>query len=69
MMRRSSIRRAAMTIEALAGTGDLEDARTLIGDVLTHDKSEATRAMLKERLERAGHPELLPDEKAPPAQP
>jgi RNA polymerase sigma factor (sigma-70 family) len=46
-------------IETLAGAGDLAHAQELINKLLAVDTSEATRALLQQHLQRAGHPELL----------
>ena len=46
-------------VEALAGVGNLTDARTLMKKVLFMDASVKTRQLLLKHLERAGHPELL----------
>jgi len=46
-------------VEALAGVGNLTDARTLLKKVLFMDASVKTRQLLLKHLERAGHPELL----------
>ncbi|HEX4139287.1 MAG TPA: thioredoxin domain-containing protein [Candidatus Methylacidiphilales bacterium] len=51
---------AAKEIEALAGAGQLDDARTLIGMVIAADPSPKARAAVGKHLTRAGHPELLP---------
>ncbi len=48
-----------MGIEALAGAGDLANARKLAERVLAYDATEATRALIQQRIERAGQPELL----------
>lgn len=58
--RRASAGMYAKYVEALAGAGDLADARDFIGKILAVDPSFETRALLRRRLERAGHPELLP---------
>jgi hypothetical protein len=57
--RKSAIDRAAMGIEALAGAGDLTNARKLAERVLAYDATEATRALIQQRIERAGQPGLL----------
>ncbi len=53
------LRNAAKEIEALAGAGQLEEARGLIKRVRKLDDSDTTRALLREHLVRAGHGELL----------
>jgi hypothetical protein len=50
----------ATNIEVLAGAGDLAHAQTLMDHLLAYDRSEQTRAIVQQHLERAGHPELLP---------
>jgi len=50
---------ASRNIEALAGAGELADAKTLIGKVLAFDSSEATRSVLQQHLSRAGQSGLL----------
>jgi hypothetical protein len=57
------ITRTATNIEVLAGSGDLAHAQTLMNRLLTYDSSDATKAIIQQHLERAGHPELS----APPA--
>jgi RNA polymerase sigma factor (sigma-70 family) len=54
------IHRVASDIEVLAGAGKSNEARVLIEKLLTLDASEATRTILKERLDRAGAGSLLP---------
>ncbi len=46
-------------IELLAGSGDLVHARELATRLLAVDNSPATRALIQQRAERAGQPELL----------
>jgi RNA polymerase sigma factor (sigma-70 family) len=53
-----ALKGALTNIEVLIGAGQLDDARTLIGKVLAFDHSEATRAAIRQRAERAGHPDL-----------
>jgi thiol-disulfide isomerase/thioredoxin len=55
---RFTVERTAKQIEALAGANRKEDAQDLIQKLLAFDGSEETKAVLKERLKRAGHPEL-----------
>ena len=50
---------ASTSIEALAGAGDLPNAKALLSRVLAYDSSEQTKATLRQHLTRAGHPELL----------
>jgi thiol-disulfide isomerase/thioredoxin len=49
---------ATKNIEVLAGAGDLEHARDLAAKLLSFDGSDETKALLKQHVERAGHPEL-----------
>ena len=49
----------ANNIEVLAGAGDLVHARALVDKLLTYDGSDQTRAVLQQRANRAGHPELM----------
>ncbi|MBI5690524.1 MAG: hypothetical protein HZC55_10555, partial [Verrucomicrobia bacterium] len=56
----STVNRISKRIEALAATGRIEEATDLTRRVLALDDSDATRSLLGKRLERAGHPELLP---------
>ena len=49
----------ANNIEVLAGVGDLAHARALADRLLAYDNTESTRALIQQRAERAGHPELL----------
>jgi hypothetical protein len=46
-------------LEALAGAGNLEQARDLLRALLNVDRSEPTVNALRDHLERAGHGELL----------
>lgn len=62
MARASTIRRTAMVVEALAGSDHIDDARNVLGALLEFDHSAETRTLVKERLERAGHADLLPAE-------
>lgn len=52
-------RSTAKSIEALAGAGYSDEARELVRKVLAFNDTPETRRILAERLERAGHPELL----------
>ncbi len=58
-LREFGITTTAKSIEALAGAGELDSAKTLIARLLSYDSSDATKARLQEHLARAGHPELL----------
>jgi hypothetical protein len=49
---------ATKNIEVLAGAGDLAHARDLAAKLLAFDGSDETKALLKQQIERAGHPEL-----------
>jgi hypothetical protein len=53
------VKSTATNIEVLAGAGDLDHAREMIGRLLTYDGSDATKALVQTHLERAGHAELL----------
>lgn len=53
------IARAALGVEALAGNGELEQARKLGLRILEHDGSAETLALVRSHLARAGHPDLL----------
>lgn len=53
------VRWHAQFIEALAGTGQLEQARIQAGKLLDYDGAQKTRALLQKHLERAGQPDLL----------
>jgi RNA polymerase sigma factor (sigma-70 family) len=54
-----AVKETAKDIEVLAGTGNLDNARTLITRILTFDDSAETRAILQTHLTRAGHPQLM----------
>jgi thiol-disulfide isomerase/thioredoxin len=58
-IRRSSIARTVKQVEALAGAGRLDEARSLLGKLLAFDSAVDTEALVKQSVERAGHPELL----------
>lgn len=58
-VRKHAITSAATNIEILAGAGELAHARTLAERLLAFDSSEATRALVRQHLERAGQPGLL----------
>ncbi len=53
------VRSTASDVEALAGAGDLAHARSLAARLLAYDGSDETRAILQQRLTRAGQPNLL----------
>ena len=57
--RTAIIEAVSRNIEALAGAGELADAKTLIGKVLAFDSSETTRSVLQQHLSRAGQLGLL----------
>ncbi len=59
------IETTAKNIEVLAGSGQLDSARTLTGKLLALDSSNVTRGIVQEHAIRAGHPELLA---SPPVQ-
>jgi hypothetical protein len=58
-MRNAVIQPTSRNIEVLAGAGKIDAARELLGKLLEFDKSEATQALVRKHLERAGRPELL----------
>ena len=58
----------AKELEALAGAGELDQAKELLQLLLNADHSDDTLFTLRLHLERAGHAELLPP-KEPPASP
>lgn len=58
-LRRSWASIALPDVEALAGVGDLEHARELLGRALALDSSPEIKKQAERALERAGHPELL----------
>jgi hypothetical protein len=53
------IRTSLQSIEILAGGGDLPHARELMDKLFSFDASPETRALVQQRLDRAGHPELM----------
>jgi RNA polymerase sigma factor (sigma-70 family) len=55
----------AKNIEALAGAGDLANARVLAQRLLAYDNSDATRTLIQKHAERAGQPGLLAQPIAP----
>lgn len=56
---RNDIRAILGYIEVLAGAGELESARAMIGKLLEIDASADTERALAESLKRAGQPDLL----------
>lgn len=58
-VRNYSIHQTATNVEVLAGSGDLEHAKTLAARLVHYDSSDATKTLLREHLQRAGHAELL----------
>jgi RNA polymerase sigma factor (sigma-70 family) len=57
--RDSLIKSAARDVEALAGAGDLTNARTLAERLLAYDNSPETKALLQQHIARAGQAGLL----------
>jgi len=57
--RESLITSTTRSIEALAGAGQLANARSLAQRLLVYDNTEATRALIQQHVERAGQPGLL----------
>ncbi len=53
--------------EALAGAGNLKDARQVVDDILGKDRSEQTLSVLRAHLDRVGHADWLPAAVEPPA--
>ena len=49
----------AALLEATAGAGRADDARTLIDEILTYDNRPATIALLRQHLQRAGAGDLV----------
>jgi hypothetical protein len=60
---------AAKELEALAGAGQLDDARGLLTSLLGYDRSEVTISVVRDHLERAGHADLMPSPSTTPAPP
>ncbi len=60
------LKSAATNVEVLAGAGELDHASEMIAKILEADSSDETRALLHEKLVRAGHDELLPPAPAKP---
>lgn len=60
MNREFQMKNAAEGLEALAGSGKLDDARDLIRRMLAVEDSPWVRAILRKHLERAGRAGLLP---------
>lgn len=56
---RYAVARTAKTVECLAGSGRLEEARDLAARVLAVDDSEASKKILRDHAARAGQPDLL----------
>lgn len=54
---------SAKEVEALAGAGQLDDARDLIKIIFATNSSPKARDAVSQHLARAGHPELLPPPK------
>lgn len=57
--REHAITSTAKHIEVLAGSGRLDDARTLANQLLAYDASATTRDVIENHAARAGHPNLL----------
>jgi hypothetical protein len=60
--RRMTIDHALDSVEVLAGAGDLDHAREMIGKLVAYDEAEATKKQLAERVTRAGQPGLFKNE-------
>jgi hypothetical protein len=60
MMREFVMKNAANGLEALAGSGKLDEARDLLKRMLAVEDSPWVRVILRERLKRAGQAGLLP---------
>ncbi len=58
-LRNNVVNSTAKSVEALAGAGDLEHARTLAGRLLAYDSSPETKALLQQHAARAGQAGLL----------
>jgi thioredoxin-like negative regulator of GroEL len=58
---------AGVAVEALAGSGRGEEARSLVHKLLALDASLKARALLRKRLQRSGHPFPLEGEEPEPA--
>ena len=58
-MKTMALKSAATNVEALAGAGELDHAREFIAKILAADDSAEMKALLREKLARAEHPELL----------
>ncbi len=59
-LKASMARDAAITAEALGGSGDVEHARQLVKKILEASSAAAVKEEVKKRMTRAGHPELAP---------
>jgi hypothetical protein len=57
--RESLIASTTRSIEALAGVGQLANARSLAQRLLAYDNTETTKALIQKHVERAGQPGLL----------
>jgi thioredoxin-like negative regulator of GroEL len=55
------VQSAAKEVEALAGSGRLDDARNLLRSLLALDHSDATISLVQAHLKRAGHADLVPN--------
>ena len=64
-MRKFQCENAAEELEALAGSGSLDESRELIKKILDFDHSDETVATLRKHLERAGRIDLLPTTEPP----
>jgi thiol-disulfide isomerase/thioredoxin len=60
-MRGYLVKSAAKEVEALAGSGKLDDARDLLKALLEYDHSDVTTSVVQDHLKRAGHPDLMPN--------
>ena len=58
-MRGYLVKSAAKEVEALAGSGKLDDARDLLKALLEYDHSDVTTSVVQDHLKRAGHPDLM----------
>jgi hypothetical protein len=59
-LRTQVITQAAKNIEVLAGSGNIVQAKEFIARVLSFDRSPDTAAIVRARVARAGHNELVP---------
>lgn len=67
LRRERAIGTVVKSIEALAGAGQLDQARTLTRRLLAYDDTAGTRALLQQHAGRAGQPDLLTTLAAPPS--